>query len=212
MTTIVTRLYENAAHAADVVANLKAEGFPDDRLDIIAQDSNASTEELIRAAGVADPAARQYAQHMTSKRVLLVVRAPFVPFGAAKTAIEAADAHPSFDAGVADENMNRPDEPDPEIFVSFLPSHPLFLTNGYEVRNSLKPRGLSAAFRIPTLVKRGRQMRPSIIQRGTILPSRGLSHKRVTRDLLIDKFFARFALPHIWSRSNRQMRHFRLTN
>lgn len=214
MTTIVTRLYEDATHADAVVAKLKADGFPDDTIDVIEQRSRTSAQDQILAAGVPSDTAQQYAQHLTSSRALLVVRAPFVPFGAAKTAIEAADVYPSFDAGVDDENTNVPDAPSPDLYLSILPSHRLFLTGMYELRNNLKPRGLSAAFRIPTLAKRNeKRMRPAVIQR-SIFPPREMSHRRASRaTLLIDGFFARFALPHLSDRKpRRQTSHFRLTN
>ncbi|MBY4891405.1 hypothetical protein KUL25_01355 [Rhodobacteraceae bacterium N5(2021)] len=216
MTTIVTRLYENAAHADDVVAKLKAEGFPESTMDVIEQ-GGRSAEETIIAAGVPASVAQQYAQHLSVGRGLLVVRAPFVPFGAAKTAIETADMHPSFDAGVANENIHTPEEFDDRRYLSILSSHRLFLTNHLDVDNGLKPRGISAAFGIPTLSysHERKRMRPVTIDKRfgnlffPLLTRRGLMTKRP----LIDKFFARFALPHIWNRTpRRQTSHFRLTN
>lgn len=213
MTTIVTRLYENAAHADAVVAKLKAEGFPDATIDVIEQRDRTSAQDQIAAAGVPAAVAQQYAQHLTSSRALLVVRAPFVPFGAAKTAIEAADEHPAFDAGVGDENKNVPDEANRDMFLSIMPSHRLFLTGMYELRNNLKSRGLSAAFGIPLLSRQKRKrMRPAVIDQRVLAP-KSLNHRRTSKRLLIDKFFARFALPHIWARTpRRQSAHFRLTN
>ncbi len=213
MTTIVTRLYEDPAHADAAVAALKADGFPESAMDVIEQRSRTSAEDQITAAGVPGDVAQQYAQHLTSNRALLVVRAPFVPFGAAKRAIEEADKYPAFNAGVANENMNIPDEADPDMFLSILTSHRLFLTNMLDVRNDLKPRGFSQAFRIPLLSEKPKnRMRPAVIQR-QIFPARQMSHRRTSRKLLIDKFFARFALPHIWERQPRRMNsHFRITN
>ncbi len=213
MTTIVTRLYEDPAHADAVVASLKAEGFPDSCMDVVEQKSRTSAQEQIEAAGVPGNVAQQYAQHLSSNRALLVVRAPFVPFGAAKHAIEEADKYPSFNAGVANQNYNIPDEVAPGLFLSILPSHRLFLTNGLDVSNTLKPRGFSNAFRIPTLAARPKnRMRPAIIQRSFFAP-KTMSHGRTSRKLLIDKFFASFALPHIWDRApRRQMSHSRFTN
>lgn len=213
MTTIVTRLYENAAHADAVVAQLKAAGFPEGCMDVVEQRSQTSARDQITAAGVPGDVAQQYAQHLTSSRALLVVRAPFVPFGAAKTAIEAADAHTAFDAGVADENLNIPDEVDRELFLSILPSHRLFLTNSLDVDNSLKKRGLSNAFRIPTISARPKKMRPSVFQRVSIIPMRLLTRRRASKNLLMDRFFAGFIMPHLTAhRRPRNLRHFRITN
>lgn len=213
MTTIVTRLYDDPAHADAVVATLKGEGFPESCMDVIEQRSRVSAQDQITEAGVPGEVAQQYAQHLTSNRALLVVRAPFVPFGAARRAIEVADEYPAFNAGVPNQNLNVPDPVDRDLFLSILPSHRLFLTGMYELRNNLKPRGLSNAFRIPLLAKRSeKRMRPAIIRR-SIFPARPLNHRRTSSRLLIDKFFAGFALPHISQRRPpKNMRHYRITN
>ncbi|WP_224814320.1 hypothetical protein [Hasllibacter sp. MH4015] len=212
MTTVVTRLYDDAAHADAVVAALKVEGFPESALDVIEQRSRTSAEDQITDAGVPANVAQQYAQHLTSSRALLVVRAPFVPFGAAKRAIEEADKYPSYNAGVANQNLNVPDQVDRELFLSILPSHRLFLTGLYELRNNLKPRGLSNAFRIPLLAKRKKKrMRPAVIQRQFFAPKR-MNHRRTSRKLLMDRFFGG-PLPQTWDRRPpRQDAHFRVTN
>ncbi|MEJ6391875.1 hypothetical protein V8J82_01325 [Gymnodinialimonas sp. 2305UL16-5] len=213
MTTLVTRLYDDPAHADAVVANLKEAGFPNNCMDVIAQASGASAQDRITNAGVPEATAQQYAQHLTSDRALLVVRAPFVPFGAARRAIELADERPAVDAGVANENVNLPDAPKSEYFLSVFGSHRLFLTNRYEVRQGTTPRGFSHAFGIPLLSQKGKRMRPAVIQRGPIFRMKPLSHKRTTSNLLIDRFFATFALPHLWHRKPpRQTRHSRITN
>lgn len=217
MATIVTRLYENAAHADDVVAKLKAEGFPESTMDVIEQDSSNSAEDRIVEAGVPATVAQRYAQHLSVGRGLVVVRAPFVPFGAAKAAIEAADMHPSFDAGVDNENIHIAEEFDDRRNLSILSSHRLFLSNHLDVDNSLKPRGISAAFGVPTLSQSHDRKRMHAVTLDKrfgdfffpLLTRRGL----MTRRPLIDKFFARFALPHIWNRTPRRMNsHSRLTN
>ena len=218
MTTLVTRLYENAAHADDVVATLKAEGFPDSCIDVVEQGSRTSAEDRIVEAGVPAPVAQQYAQHLAVGRGLLVVRAPFVPFGAAKVAIEAADAYPSFDAGVVDENMNIPDEVDRDLFLSILPSHRLFLTNMLDVRNDLKPRGFSAAFRIPTLAEKPKnRMRPAVMDQrfGAFLVPLLARNRRMTKRPLMNRFFADFIVQHTsnWGFLRpSKMKHFRITN
>lgn len=218
MTTLVTRLYENAAQADDVVATLKAEGFPDSSMDVIEQGSRRSAEGQIIDAGVPANVAQQYAQHLSVGRGLLVVRAPFVPFGAAKAAIEAADAHPSFDAGVADENLNIPDKLDRDLLLSIMPSHRLFLTNMLDVRNDLKPRGLSAAFRIPTLSEKPKKrMRPAVMDArfGAFLVPLLARNRRMTKRPLTNRFFADFIVQHTsnWGFLRpSKMKHFRITN
>lgn len=216
MTTIVTRLYENAAHADEVVAKLKAQGFPDDTMDVIEQ-GGRSAEETIVAAGVPANVAQQYAQHLSVGRGLLVVRAPFVPFGAAKTAIETADMYPAFNAGVAKENIHVPKEFDDRQYLSILSSHRLFLTNMLDVRNDLKPRGLSAAFRIPLLSEKPKKrMRPAVIDQrfgAFLVPLLSRRNRLMTRTHLTNRFFGNFMLQHISRRKPRRMTsHFRLTN
>lgn len=219
MTTIVTRLYENAAHADDVVAKLKAEGFPESTMDVIEQGSRSSAEDSIVAAGVPAGIAQQYAQHLSVGRGLLVVRAPFVPFGAAKTAIEAADMHPSFDAGVANENIHLPKEFDDRQYLSIMSSHRLFLTNHLDVDNGLKPRGISAAFGIPTLSyshERKRMHAVTLDKRfGNFLFPLLTRNRLMTKRPQIDRFFGNFMVQHIsnWGFLRpSKMRHFRITN
>jgi hypothetical protein len=216
MTTLVTRLYDDPAHADAAVATLKADGFPDSTMDIIEQRGRASARDRIEAAGVPVDIARQYAQHLTSNRALLVVRAPFVPFGAARRAIEVADQYPAINAGIADQNANLPDRPDPRLFLSILTSHRLFLTNLIDVRNDLKPRGFSRAFRIPLLSEKPKKrMRPAIIDQrfGNFLFPLLSGHGRMTKKPLIDGFFAGFILPHLSGhRRPRRLSHYRITN
>jgi len=219
MTTIVTRLYENAAHADDVVAQLKAEGFPDSTMDVIEQGAQSSAEDRIVEAGVPASVAQQYAQHLSVGRGLLVVRAPFAPFGAAKTAIDTANMHPAFDAGVANENMHIPKEFDDRRYLSVLSNHRLFLTNHLDVDNGLKPRGISAAFGIPTLSysHHRKRMHAAVMDKRfgaflfPLVSKRGL----MTRRPLMDKFFGGFIVQHLsnWSFLRpKTMRHFRITN
>lgn len=219
MTTLVTRLYDDPAHADAAVAALKAEGFPDNAMTVIEQRTRSSAEEQIEAAGVPSAMAQQYAQHLTSKRALLVVRAPFVPFGAARKAIEVADAYPSFNAGVANQNLNIPDEPDPKLFLSILGSHRLFLTNMLDVRNDLKPRGFSKAFGIPTLAERPRKIRPSVISARAIsaffFPFALTSNRRSGSARMLSGFMSRMVMPIPLLSSHkgpRDMRHYRITN
>jgi hypothetical protein len=100
MTTVVTRLYETEEMARGVADALRAEGFPDATLDVIAVADAAAME----AARVEAGAAARYAKAMEPGYALFVCRAPFNPIGAALRAQEVANATPSLDVGVADEN------------------------------------------------------------------------------------------------------------
>lgn len=203
MSTIVTRLYEDPANADAVVATLKAEGFPEDCMSVVEQRSRRSAQDMIEEAGVPSDVAQQYAQHLSANRALLVVRAPFVPFGAARRAIEVADTYPAFDAGVANQNINIPEEPNPDLFLSILPSHRLFLTNMLDVRNDLKPRGFSRVFGIPMLSEKPKKrMRPAVIDQrfGDFLFPLLARNRKMTKKHTMNAFFAGFAMPHIWRR------------
>jgi hypothetical protein len=216
MSTIVTRLYEDAAHADAAIATLKAEGFPEDSMSVVEQRSRRSAQDMIEEAGVPTDVAQQYAQHLTASRALLVVRAPFVPFGAARRAIEVADTYPAFDAGVSNENINIPDAPSRDLYLSILPSHRLFLTDMFDVRNDLKPRGFSKAFRIPTLLKRPeKRLRPAVMDKrfGDFLFPLLAPNFKLSRDTTLNRFFGTMFISHLTPhRTPQRMRHFRITN
>lgn len=219
MTTLVTRLYDDPAHADAVAARLKADGFPEATIDIIEQGSRMSAQERIEAAGVPAAIARQYAQHLTSTRALLVVRAPFVPFGAARRAMEVADDHPAVNAGVAEQNLNLPDRPDPERFLSVLGSHRLFLTDRLETRARTTPRGLSKSFNIPTLAEKGRRVRPAVIDAPQVsaffFPFALVSRRRSGTAKMLKGFMSRVFMPIPLLSGHRQprnLRHYRITN
>jgi hypothetical protein len=125
MTTIVTRLYKSPEAAERVAEALRADGFPDRTLSIITEADPARMTE----ARVDPDAAEAYAKAITKGAALFVCRAPFVPFGAARRAIEVADGEPAIDAGVADENRHEEEiaKTGTEA-LSVLGNHPLMLT------------------------------------------------------------------------------------
>lgn len=88
MTTIVTRLYESETQASAVVARLTGDGFPASTYDVLTTKDKAAME----AAGLSADAAGAYNKAMKAGNAMLVVRAPFTPFGAARAAIAAADS------------------------------------------------------------------------------------------------------------------------
>jgi hypothetical protein len=125
MTTIVSRLYETREAAERVADILRSDGFPDATLDII----TTPDTDAIAAARVDRDAAARYARAMTDGRALLVCRAPFTPFGAARRAQDVADGEASVDAGVANQNRYIREEADlGRHNVSVFEYHPLMMT------------------------------------------------------------------------------------
>ncbi|MEM7507825.1 MAG: hypothetical protein AAF415_13875 [Pseudomonadota bacterium] len=126
MTTIITRLYENEKTAKSVVKKLHDAGFPDNLVDMISKSSNAQSE--MAHAHLSAQAADAYGKAMKDGNVLVVVRAPFTPFGAAARAMMIVDDAPSIDASVENENEYIKQEVSTEYSKSVMTDHPLFFT------------------------------------------------------------------------------------
>ncbi|MCE8006225.1 hypothetical protein [Aestuariivita sp.] len=125
MTTVISRLYADEATAHGVVDALRAEGFPQNTIDTITQkDADAIAATRINA----DDAAI-YANRMEAGNVLVVVRAPLTPFGAARRAMAIVDEAQSIPAGIASPNLHITEAADPRLFLSILPDHPRFLSS-----------------------------------------------------------------------------------
>lgn len=103
MTTIVSRLYSDAKTAEQAVTALKLQNHPSSTIDMIASGSGA--EAAMIDASVPEGSAASYAKAMSSGSALVVVRAPFTPFGAARNAMATLDEFESMDAGVKNENF-----------------------------------------------------------------------------------------------------------
>lgn len=133
MTTVVSRLYSDAATADAAVAALRAEGHPEGHIDVIAGgEDKAALARRIEAARVSQSAAAAYAAKLDEGKALVVVRVPFMPLGAALNAIRTVDRFPSVDAGVAkqDEYIREAprDDLQPPHSIRILKDGPLFLT------------------------------------------------------------------------------------
>lgn len=127
MTTIITRLYPDAATAKAVAAALHEEGMEGSDVDIL----TAADAAAITAARVAPAAAAAYAGAMGGGKALLVARAPFAPMGLARAAIQIADAVPSLKVGVRDENDYVREEMQSEFHNRVLTSHPYIMSNKF---------------------------------------------------------------------------------
>jgi hypothetical protein len=92
---------------------------------------------------------------MAPGHALLVCRAPFTPFGAAIRAQEVANATPSLDVGVADENRYIREEPDlARHGASVLVYHPLMMTRHDYVGSGWSGWRLSDVFGFTTVSRR----------------------------------------------------------
>lgn len=132
MTTVITRLYQDNKTAGSVVSALKEAGFPDDTIDVLAAGESDLAEALAKAR-VPAAAAETYAGEISGDTTLVVVRAPFTPFGAARKAIEIADATPAAPSAVTDNNAHISDTMKRELTLSVMTDHRLFLTDTKEM-------------------------------------------------------------------------------
>jgi len=151
MTTVVTRLYESKAVVDRVAEVLRDDGFPEATFDVI----TSADAGRIAASRVEERAAERYASAMTEGRALLVVRAPFTPFGAARRAQEVADSEPWIDAGVANQNRYIEEKPDLGKYrSSVLQNHPMMMTRDDYVGSGWSGWRLSDVFGFPTISRR----------------------------------------------------------
>ncbi len=173
MTTVVSRLYDGADTAGQVAAQLMELGFPDANIDVIAAGNGAA--DAMRAARVDSNAAETYASHLDAKRSMLVVRAPFNPIGAAKTAIEIADAAGPVDAGVANENAYVTETPSKRYFLSVLTDHPRYFSSDMVPGSGRYRTRFSSAFGMKLLSEKKR--RNSVYSGGKLFMTKSLSTK-----------------------------------
>ncbi len=118
MTTIITRLYKDDSAANAVVAGLSEAGFPDKLYSTIGGGGDVAS--ALADASVGEDAAAAYAPLIDQGNKLVVVRAPFTPFGAAKEAMKIVDSQPTVDAGVANENVFVSEEMKESSFPKIL--------------------------------------------------------------------------------------------
>ena len=153
MTTIISRLYDDAETAGAVRAALLARGHAPGTLDVLDSADGPPPAAAIAAAGVGWRSAQAYAAAMAAAGggALLVVRAPFVPFGRALDAIRTADAHGPRLVPGATPDQHVPDSPDPRIFHPAIAAHARWLSRDMPP-DCPRRRGLvSAAFGVPLL-------------------------------------------------------------
>ncbi|MCY4287584.1 MAG: hypothetical protein OXC63_03225 [Aestuariivita sp.] len=125
MTTVISRLYAEANAAEAVLQELRKTGFPESTLSVV---SEAVVDNII-ATRVPSQDAAIYAERMQPENVLVVVRAPVTPFGAARAAMAIVDSTPSLSVGVSNPNYHIREVANPSRFLSVLTDHPRYLTS-----------------------------------------------------------------------------------
>lgn len=163
MTVVISRLYSDMGKAESVAASLFAAGFPESTVDVIVSGGDGDLPSRIASARVSRDSAQIYAQNLSMERGLLVVRAPFTPFGAARRAQEIVDAVASIDVGVKDPNRHIREQPKPELFVSVLRDHPRWFSPDFGP--GMTRLTLSDAFGLP-LIRRRRGAGRSVFSGG----------------------------------------------
>ena len=168
MTTVVSRLYDQVDTANRIADKLRAKGFPDRTLTVIEKaDVAAMTAAQVSAAN-----AERYAAAMTGGQALLVCRAPFTPFGAARVAMAVADSEPWIEVEGVSRNDHISVEPNLEAYLPEAKvKHELILTSRDYVGSGISEWQLSKVFNWPTISKK-RDRKPSVIH-GTRYMSRG---------------------------------------
>ncbi len=125
MTTIITRLFPDAAAAAQaVVAALANGGINADAILVILAAANGGADAAMKAARVSATAAA-YGKAMKTGKALLIVQLGFNPAGAARTAIKIVNRHASIHVGLADEDEDAQEYPSMEHGGSVMNGAPL---------------------------------------------------------------------------------------
>jgi len=173
MTTIISRHYADAKTADGVVAALHDAGFPEETVMVI---GSADTQAMMDAR-VAESTAMAYASAMSAKSTLVVVHAPFTPFGAAMKAKDIVNAAPSMRLDGQDENRYISETPNADLYLglSVMRSHPRFLSADMNPRANANRALLSQAFHWPLLTKH--RARRALGKHGPVLPFGTIKHK-----------------------------------
>lgn len=129
MTTIITRLYEDAATARAAADALLNNGHDAGTIDIIA--GAEGTEAHMKAARVNPDSAAAYAPAVEAGKALLVVRAPFAPIGTARNAMRVVDRFASIKVGVENEDEYIREAASIAASGSILADHPLLMSNKF---------------------------------------------------------------------------------
>ena len=134
MTTIITRLFADAAAAKMAVDALLGRDHDPSTINVITASGAGSVAERLRATRVAPEAAAIYARLVEAGNVLVVVAAPFNPIGTARDAIEVMNRQPSLKVGVEDEDRYWREQPRTDLTGSVDRNHTLWMTRPGSIR------------------------------------------------------------------------------
>lgn len=179
MTTIVSRLYDERATAEAAAEALRAAGHDPRTIRLVASENTASqspategpapahppTERApsayqaalrrrIVAAGVGSTSAAVYADEVARGCALLVVRAPFTPFGRAREAMRIVDRFAPMDVPGVNANQHIRDYPNPANFNTILRDHPRWFAGDIPPLNPRRRAQVSTVFGLPMLSRR----------------------------------------------------------
>jgi hypothetical protein len=149
MTTIITRLYADAKTANAAAQALRAEGMPQDALDVVAKGGDSAAALMAARVGAATAAA--YATRIDGGAVAVVARAPVTPFGYARKVMDVLDGFDSIRVpGVkADEYIRE--EIGSDYYISVLTDHPRWFSQDLQPGSGNWPGPVSRAFAMPLL-------------------------------------------------------------
>ena len=154
MTTVITRLYADAATAERIAEQLRWQGFPSSALRVISGKGThtRTAKERLLDVHVPDGAADTYAKKVEGGNAVLVVLATYRPLGAARIAREALANSATIPSGVKDEETYVKETPKTEA-PKILKEHPLFLTMKRHP-GDYRPGTVSSEIGIPLLSPR----------------------------------------------------------
>jgi len=124
MTTLITRLLENADAASEASSALRANGFAEEAIGVI-DGSQAEARAAMDDAGIDDDTAAAYASGIAGGNALVTVRAPF---GRAGSAITTLKKFRPIDVGIDHEDTYIGYKTDPTYQTSVIKGGKKFLT------------------------------------------------------------------------------------
>lgn len=138
MTTIITRLFSDAASAQTAVDRLTFRGMPKRDCTIIVAGENATSS--MERAQVHESAIAAYSKHLTDGNAVLVVAATYKPLGAARLTRETLAKYETVDIAKIVEEHVAPWQPDHA--PSVMKDHPLF----FSIPGMIPPGPITANF------------------------------------------------------------------
>jgi hypothetical protein len=182
MTTIISRLYADPESGAQALAALRAAGHDPATLSLLTPAADQDATAMIAAAGLGSLSAARYAAALAARAgrgAVLVVRAPFTPFGRARNAIAIADAHEPLPVTGVEANQHVPTRPNPRIFHPAIARHAHVMTRDMPPFIDRRRGTVSSAFGVPLLWNR-------------------TTPRRVTRGGPVSRLF--WPMPLVWRR------------